>query len=294
MFILILADYWAKYHAGVRSGRFLPKVVNLPIFAKSCIMMRRGDFREFLWGKDVKIAIVDDEAVAREALQKVLRTCGIELVAQAEMQLFASGEEFFASFAPDKFQLVFLDICIQGINGIETALAVRKQAEQLPIIFLTNSADYALEGYQAYPAGYLLKPIEHALPQLMDILQRLLPVLAERSLLVQMNGRTIKVPWTRIAYIDVQGGRRVGGRRGCVIHLLAGDGLAVDNPYAEVAARLDEADFVECYNHVIVNLAAVSALNDDSFALSNGERLPISRRLYRETAHEYMEYLLRK
>ena len=41
-------------------------------------------------------------------------------------------------------------------------------------------------------------------------------------------------------------------------------------------------------------LAAVSALTDDGFALNNGERLPISRRLYRETAHEYMEYLLRK
>ena len=48
----------------------------------------------FLWGKVVKIAIVDDEAEARDALQQVLRTCGIELVAQADMQLFASGEEF--------------------------------------------------------------------------------------------------------------------------------------------------------------------------------------------------------
>ncbi len=257
-------------------------------------MMVEVIFWIFLWGKVVKIAIVDDEAEAREALQQVLCTCGIELVAQADMQLFASGEEFLASFAPEMFQLVFLDICIQGINGIETALAVRKQAAQLPIIFLTNSADFALEGYQAYPAGYLLKPVEQARTQLMDILQRLLPLLADSSLLVQLNGRAVKVPWERIAYIDVQGGRRVGGRRGCVIHLLSGAEMAVDNPYADVAAALDVADFTECYNHVLVNLAAVSALTDDGFALNNGERLPISRRLYRETAHEYMEYLLRK
>jgi hypothetical protein len=44
----------------------------------------------------------------------------------------------------------------------------------------------------------------------------------------------------------------------------------------------------------MVNLAAVETLMADSFVLKNGEQLPISRRLYRETAHEYMEYLLRK
>ena len=70
--------------------------------------------------------------------------------------------------------------------------------------------------------------------------------------------------------------------------------MAVDTSYKEVAAALINSDFVECYNRLLVNFAAVAELKADGFVLKNGEQLPISRRLYRETAHEYMEYLLRK
>jgi len=48
------------------------------------------------------------------------------------------------------------------------------------------------------------------------------------------------------------------------------------------------------YNHLLVHFAAVEQLLADGFELKNGERVPISRRLYRETSHDYMEYLLRK
>lgn len=97
----------------------------------------------------MKIAIVDDEAEARE--------------------------EFLAGFQPDSFQLVFLDIRMEGMNGIETARLLRKQTAKLPIVFLTSSADYALEGYQVFSTGYLLKPIRQGRSQLLDILQHCLP-----------------------------------------------------------------------------------------------------------------------
>jgi DNA-binding LytR/AlgR family response regulator len=111
---------------------------------------------------------------------------------------------------------------------------------------------------------------------------------------LRMKAREVQLDVERIAYIDVQGGHRVGGRRGSVIHLLTGEAMAVDTSYKEVAAALMQSDFVECYNHLLVNFAAVASLEANGFALKNGEQLPISRRLYRETAHEYMEYLLRK
>ncbi len=242
----------------------------------------------------MKIAIIDDERQALEELQQALQLCGIKNVIQAEVQMFTSGENFLQVFKPEDFQLIFLDICMEGINGIKTALAIRQQAERLPIIFLTSSADYALEGYQVFPAGYLLKPINRAVPQLKDILHHCLPDLMANIINVQRHGRMLQINIERIAYIDVQGGRRVGGRRGSVIHLQTGETMPVDTSYTEAATALEQRGFVECYNRLMVNLAAVETLMADSFVLKNGEQLPISRRLYRETAHEYMEYLLRK
>ena len=242
----------------------------------------------------MKIAIIDDELQARRDLQQALQYCEIQIVAQSEIMMFASGESFLESFKAEEFQLVFLDICMDGMNGIETALAIRQQDERLPIIFLTSSTDYALEGYRVFPAGYIVKPVSRAIPQLHDILRHCLPSLMPTMLTVRMKARELQLNIERIAYIDVQGGYRVGGRRGSVIHLLTGEAMAVDTSYKEVATALKKADFVECYNRLLVNLAAVATLMADGFALKNGEQLPISRRLYRETAHEYMEYLLRK
>jgi len=139
-----------------------------------------------------------------------------------------------------------------------------------------------------------LKPICKAIPQLMEILQRCLPKLVEHMFPVRINGRELQLNAERVAYVDVQGGHRVGGRRGSMIHLMTGESIAVDSSYAEVSAMLKQMEFIECYNRLLVNLAAVDTLLDDRFRLKNGEQVPISRRLYRETAHEYMEYLLRK
>jgi len=242
----------------------------------------------------VKIAIIDDDRQAREDLKRALQECAIDFVAQAEMQTFVNGEDFLEVFGQEEFRLVFLDICMDGINGIETALAIRQQDAQLPIVFLTSSADYALDGYRAFPEGYLLKPICKAIPQLMEILQRCLPKLVEHMFPVRINGRELQLNAERVAYVDVQGGHRVGGRRGSMIHLMTGESIAVDSSYADVSAMLKQMEFIECYNRLLVNLAAVDTLLDDRFRLKNGEQVPISRRLYRETAHEYMEYLLRK
>lgn len=242
----------------------------------------------------MKIAIVDDDLQSRRDLQQVLQHCEIQTVEQSEIMMFASGESFLESFKAEEFQLVFLDICMDGINGMETARSIRQQDERLSIVFLTNSADYALEGYQFFPAGYILKPVRGAVPQIREILRHCLPHLLPKMLHVRMKARELQLNVERIAYLDVQGGHRAGGRRGSVIHLLTGESMPVDTSYKEVAAVLKQFDFVECYNRLLVNFAAVAALGADGFTLKNGEQVPISRRLYRDTAHEYMEYLLRK
>ena len=62
----------------------------------------------------------------------------------------------------DFFNAVFMDIMLdrQGLNGIETALELRKTAKRLPLVFITSERDYSLQGYRAHPPDYPLKPVE--------------------------------------------------------------------------------------------------------------------------------------
>ena len=81
--------------------------------------------------------------------------------------LFASTGELSARLdrEPEAFDLLLLDIQMEGMTGMELAHALRERGNQVSILFLTGCADYALEGYGVHPVHFLLKPVEReALP----------------------------------------------------------------------------------------------------------------------------------
>ena len=101
----------------------------------------------------VEIAICDDEEIIIERLTDLIKKqntdCHIESF-QAENELLA---------AKRRFDLIFLDIQMDGINGIETAKAVREHDRKAVIIFVTAIKEYVFEAFDVGAFHYLLKPI---------------------------------------------------------------------------------------------------------------------------------------
>lgn len=118
-----------------------------------------------------KIAICDDSKLDRQLLKVVIQT------------YFENNEEEFKIFEYElgdnllddiEVELLFLDIIMNGTNGMKIARKLRDIQFKAPIIFLTAHADYAVESYEVYAAGYLLKPYDtNKLTLLLDeVLQR--------------------------------------------------------------------------------------------------------------------------
>ncbi len=104
----------------------------------------------------MKIAICDDEAVD---LNLIHRYCG-EYDSSLPVSLFSSGEELIEAFKQDFYDLVFLDIELGKLSGLETGTILRGMPEKPIIIFTTHSLNYAVRGY-GIAMRYLPKPISY-------------------------------------------------------------------------------------------------------------------------------------
>ncbi len=102
------------------------------------------------------IAVCDDEKIYRDKtvalIKATLGSCG-----KINISLFLSGESLLDACKDVKFDLIFLDIEMQGINGLETAREIRKTNSGVMIVFLTGYSEFAVDGYEVGAFRYILK-----------------------------------------------------------------------------------------------------------------------------------------
>ncbi len=109
----------------------------------------------------MRIGIVDDLKEDRNTLIKGINSWFTQYHSQLQLILeeYESGSAFLAANGGTiSCQLLFLDICMEGKNGIETAMEIRRKNPETMLVFVTTEKEYALEAYPAHPFDYLIKP----------------------------------------------------------------------------------------------------------------------------------------
>ena len=100
-----------------------------------------------------RIAVCDDDKNIREQVRKMI----LEWKSQVEVRVFSSGRELMENYQP--YDAVFLDIDMQGMNGIETGKAIRSVDTDVKIVYLTAYRDYVAGAFGVHAFQYLLKPV---------------------------------------------------------------------------------------------------------------------------------------
>ncbi len=107
----------------------------------------------------MRIAYCEDEpAQAALVRDMVMQWAGSRKIT-AEVILYESAEEFLFKNETFLYDVVFLDIAMRQMNGVELARAIRQKDKNLPIAFLTADRTFAIEGYEVHAVRYLLKPV---------------------------------------------------------------------------------------------------------------------------------------
>lgn len=233
------------------------------------------------------IAIVDDLESDRcslgDLLERYFESVGMNLA----MDVYESGEAFLQRTTDSEYDLVFLDIFMKELTGMEVARQMAADGSRCPVIFLTTSMDYALEGYEVGAFRYLLKPVDQAkleqtLSVFMDRFQK-----GERKLPLMVDRTRVFVPYRDLYFLS-------SVMRTTEVHMKnkVWKQSSAINFQKTVAPLENDSRFRCCSKGIVVNLSHVTGMEKDAFILDNGEAVPISRRNMAQAKRQYLDFSL--
>lgn len=229
-----------------------------------------------------EIAVVEDNpqdaALLEQHLSRYREATGTPL----SVTLFSDGAALLEPYTP-RWDLILLDIQMAQMDGMETARHIRRQDEEVILVFVTSMAQYAVEGYRVNALDYLLKPVTY--PQIklsMDRVMALLRRNERRSILLPQEDRQVKVSVADILYAEVQ------NHELSVVTL--SETYRLRATLNDLERRLEGANFARCNRHYLVNLRNVTSVGRDSVTVG-GHELPFSRPMRKPFLQAYAAYL---
>lgn len=231
----------------------------------------------------INIAVCEDEKETQllivDYIEDILKNISIEY----EIQKYLSGEELLESNLKD-IDILFLDIKMEKLNGMDTARKIRKVDNGMEIIFITSLIDYVQEGYEVRAYRYLLKPIEfeelkkHMLTCIKDI-----EINKDSYIIIKNKSNTYKIYLNEIKYIEVQ-------KKEMLIHTI-NKNFDIRYSLNKIEKELNLSRFIRCHKSFIVNLSHVENIKYNIAILESGEEIPISRHRYKEVKEKFLKFL---
>ena len=206
----------------------------------------------------------------------------------ASISCFDSSETFLHGFTPGDDSLVFLDICMGGMNGIEAARRVRQRSARCLIVFLTTSREYAFDAFPVHPFDYLVKPYSAA--RLDHVLSGAIRLMEENEQLVEIHlpRQTIRLPHGQIVAVASHG-------HALDVFTVSGACLKSSQTFAELEAALrGDERFLPCNRGVLVNMDEALKLDGDSILLTDGLRFPLRQRNRLDLVNRFSEYQIKR
>lgn len=215
-----------------------------------------------------RVALVDDNDHDRKKLKEYLERYGEENNLQFRLTEFTDGEDIVTDYTAD-YDLILLDIEMQFLNGMKAAEKIRQMDADVPLVFITNMPQYAIDGYKVRALDYVLKPVSYF--SLSETLGRALKTIKtheKKYITISLKGGKVRVDASEIVYVEVQDHL-------LIYHTVNGNYIA-KGTMRDVESLFDPQQFFRCNRCYIVNLAYVDNYQGNDL-LIRGDRVQISR-----------------
>ncbi|MGN0484388.1 MAG: LytR/AlgR family response regulator transcription factor [Lachnospiraceae bacterium] len=233
----------------------------------------------------VKIAICDDGEIEQRILENLLRALFAKRKLECEITAYSCGEELLSEYEKGKYDLILLDIYMKQMNGIETGREIRKRDHEVDIIYCTSSADFALESYDVFAIGYLLKPFDKKkLDFLIGFFLQRKPRLKKNHITVLSKYQEKVLEFDHICYIE-------SSDKVVMYHMDNQEDVTVYEQLGKVEKQLEDSRFFRCHQSYIVNFDFVITVDQDDFVLKGDSRVPIRKREKKKIVDQYRAYM---
>lgn len=232
----------------------------------------------------MKIAIVDDMISDCQLLSRYITDYCQQEHVHAQITTYNSGSDFIKEYAKIDYNLVFLDIYIEDINGMDIAEELRNANAQCLIVFSTTTPSFAVKSFRVRAFDYLVKPYSYR--SFCETMSLCVKALKKETQYIEVKeGRVYtKVILSDIVYTDYHNHYIQIHTKDCVIrsYMSFADFSEMLKPYPQ---------FLCCYRNCMVNMDKVASMEENSFIMNNKERIPISKKIKGEVRQSYADYV---
>lgn len=216
----------------------------------------------------INVAICENEAEETKKLTQFLYKYANENGVTFNIRNFENGMRFLETFSSN-YDVVFMDIDMPLMNGLETAKKLREKDSSVALIFVTNLAQYAINGYEYNAVDYILKPLNY--PSFALKMNRVMTICNKRyrnEICIRTNNGEARFSSNQVIYVEINA-------HSIIYHTEVGDYNAYGT-MKKVEAQFSDNEFVKCNSCYLVNLRYVSKIDGYTVTVGKHELL-ISR-----------------
>lgn len=217
----------------------------------------------------ITIAIVEDDAREATILEEYIKKYGKENNEKFRIEKYSDAINLLDNYKP-VYDIIFMDIEMSYLNGMEAAIKLRKVDNVVTLIFVTNMANYAIKGYEVDALDFIVKPVRYS-TFTMKFKKALARISANEEINIVVSRREgiVRLTSRQIVYIEVAGHK-------LTYHLndgvLEGHGSLTD-----LEKQLRICDFLRCHSSYLINPQYISHVEGYTVSMTNGDVLRISR-----------------
>lgn len=229
----------------------------------------------------LRIGICDDIAIIHDTMKRIIHTYAEENDLTVDIMCYMSGVELLDSQDIVNLDMLFLDIEMPELDGVETAYRLNKVNSHCKIVMLTSKVERFKEAFKIGAFRFVTKPIEEQ--EVFEALDNVRATMVGlKTIDVHRDGRVYSVMQKDITYIMVD-------KTSTYVYTDKYD-YRSDASLEWWEKELDERLFVRCHKGYIVNVSKIADIGKNSIQMITGERFPIARRRIKEVEQRLMEY----
>ena len=233
----------------------------------------------------MKIAVCDDELQFLDSACSMIRKWAAKYNVQIELYRFDNGDDLIDSHKKECMDIIFLDVVMPLLNGIDTARELRNENQNVPIVFLTSSREFAVESYEVKALNYLIKPVDEN--RLSDVLENFRKEYQKKdeSFTAQTPAGFFRIKMKDVEYLEAQ-------NKIVIVHLVNSTIIEIRELFSKCEEVFTiEKGFIKCHRSYIVNMRYVEQFTKSQIITSNKENIPISRNSYVAFKEAYFEHM---
>lgn len=234
----------------------------------------------------MNLAICDDDisvlSIVSGAISSAFEKHGIE----TEVSIFQRTRDLEVRMKERDYDLIFLDIDMPGMDGITFAKRLRASNYRTEVIFISNREDKVFDALRTNPGGFVRKRrFLEDVTEIVDLWLKNRPQDDVKKLVIQSREATYSFALDSLLYIESSGKNQQ-------IHATSrSEPVTIHKSMQDLENSLTEYGFLRIHKGYLVNYRFIRRLEDDQAILTNGERIPLSRRRVQEIRNQYLELM---